>query len=683
MTISQNPLLTAWETPRQTPPFNLIRPCHYEPAFRQSIDEAKAEIAAIAANSAMPDFANTIEALERTGSKLDKISSVFFNLNSACTDEEMQEIAQRISPALTQLNDSIYMNPQLFERVKQIYDNRSRLSLDTEQQTLLEKTWKAFVRGGANLSGQNRERFGEINQTLSQLSLKFKENVLAETNNFLLHLTDSNDLSGLPDGVIEAAALAARGKGKEGWIFTLHAPSYLPFMKYADKRELREKMYRAYSSRGNHGNEHDNKEVIRQIVNLRLEKARLLGFRSYAEYILSERMAGSPEAVDKFLEQLLEASHPHALTEKTEVEAFARRQGFQGELQRWDWAYYSNRLKQEKYALDDELLKPYFQLENVQKGVFGLATKLYGLTFREADNIPKYHEEVKTFEVYDENNRFLAVLYTDFFPRESKDGGAWMTSFREQYRENGTDIRPLVSIVMNFTKPTTDKPALLTFDEVNTFLHEFGHSLHGMLSQCRYNSTSGTNVRRDFVELPSQIMENWALEKEWLDTWAVHYRTGEKIPAEYIERIRRAANFQSGYQCDRQLSFGMTDMAWHTIEKPFDGSVQEFEKQAMAPTETFPPVDGSCFCTAFGHIFEGGYAAGYYGYKWAEVLDADAFSVFKEHGIFNRTTADSFRKNILEKGGSEHPMTLYKRFRGQEPDIRALLERSGLTPEQP
>lgn len=683
MTISQNPLLTAWETPRQTPPFNLIRPCHYEPAFRQAIDEAKAEIAAIAANSATPDFANTIEALERTGSKLDKISSVFFNLNSACTDEEMQEIAQRISPALTQLNDSIYMNPQLFERVKQIYDNRNRLSLDTEQQTLLEKTWKAFVRGGANLSGQNRERFGEINRTLSQLSLKFKENVLAETNNFLLHLTDSNDLIGLPDGVIEAAALAARGKGKEGWIFTLHAPSYLPFMKYADKRELREKMYRAYSSRGNHGNEHDNKEVIRQIVNLRLEKARLLGFRSYAEYVLSERMAGSPEAVDKFLEQLLEASHPHALAEKTEVEAFARRQGFQGELQRWDWAYYSNRLKQEKYALDDELLKPYFQLENVQKGVFGLATKLYGLTFHEVSNIPKYHEEVKTFEVYDENNRFLAVLYTDFFPRESKDGGAWMTSFREQYRENGTDIRPLVSIVMNFTKPTTDKPALLTFDEVNTFLHEFGHSLHGMLSQCRYNSTSGTNVRRDFVELPSQIMENWALEKEWLDTWAVHYRTGEKIPAEYIERIRRAANFQSGYQCGRQLSFGMTDMAWHTIEKPFDGSVQEFEKQAMAPTETFPPVDGSCFCTAFGHIFEGGYAAGYYGYKWAEVLDADAFSVFKEHGIFNRTTADSFRKNILEKGGSEHPMTLYKRFRGQEPDIRALLERSGLTPEQP
>lgn len=680
---SPNPLLTAWDTPYQTPPFHLIRPCHYEPAFRQAIDEAKAEIEAIAANPAAPDFTNTVEALEQAGGKLERISSVFFNLNSACTDAEMQEIAQRVSPALTRFHDSIYMNPQLFERLKQVYDNRHRLSLDTEQQTLLDNTWKAFVRGGANLGEADRRRFAEINRKLSQLSLKFKENELAETNDFLLHITDSADLCGLPDDVVEAAALAARSKDKPGWVFTLHAPSYVPFMKYADNRQLREKLYRAYSSRGNHGNAHDNKEIIRRIVNLRLEKARLLGFRSYAEYVLSERMAGSPEAVGKFLGQLLEASHPHAVADKKEVETFARRQGFRDELQRWDWAYYSNRLKQEKYALDDELLRPYFQLENVQKGVFGLAGKLYGLTFREVTNIPKYHEEVNTFEVYDENNRFLAVLYTDFFPRESKGGGAWMTSFREQYRQGDTDIRPLVSIVMNFTKPTANKPALLTFDEVTTFLHEFGHSLHGMLSQCRYNSIGGTNVRRDFVELPSQIMENWALEKEWLDTWAVHYQTGEKIPAEYIDRIHRAANFQSGYQCDRQLSFGMVDMAWHSLQAPFEGAVRAFENAAMAATETFPLVDDNCFSTAFGHIFGGGYAAGYYGYKWAEVLDADAFSVFKQNGIFDRHTAESFRKNILEKGGSEHPMTLYKNFRGQAPDIRALLERSGLTPEKP
>lgn len=678
----QNPLIASFKTPYETPPFDKIQVTHYEPAFDWAIIEAQKDIQYIIDNTQLPDFNNTIEAIDKAGKQLNIISSVFFNLNSACTNEEMQQIAQRVSPKLTEYSNSIYMNPQLFERVKQVYHAKDSLTLTPEQQTLLEDTYRSFIKGGANLTGEARERFREITMELSKLGLKFDENTLAETNSFTLHLTDEKDLSGLPEGTIEIAAMTAKEKGLSGWLFTLHAPSYIPFMKYADNRELREKMYRAYSSRGNRGNEYDNNEVIRKMTALRAEKAHLLGYNTYAEYVLTDRMAQNTETVNTFLNQLLTASHPYALAEKQEVETFARQHGFTGELQRWDWAYYSNKLKQEKYALDDEMLKPYFKLENVQEGVFGLANKLYGLTFKETADIPKYHEDVKTFEIHDQNGKFLAILYTDFFPRDSKGGGAWMTEFRGQHKENGKDIRPLVSIVMNFTKPTDSKPSLLTFDEVTTFLHEFGHSLHGMLSQCTYNSTGGTNVYRDFVELPSQLMENWALEKEWLDTWAVHYQTGEKIPQEYIDKIRRAANFQSGYQSDRQLSFGMVDMAWHSIPQPFTGSIQTFENEAMAQTESFPPIDSSSFSTAFGHIFGGGYAAGYYSYKWAEVLDADAFSVFKKQGIFDSVTAESFRKNILEKGGSEHPMLLYKRFRGQEPSIEALLERSGLTKNQ-
>lgn len=674
----KNPLLESFNTPHETPPFDRIKTGDYETAFGQAISEARKDIQTIIENPATPDFENTIVALDRAGERLNTVSSVFFNLNSACTNEEMQQIAQKVSPQLTEYSNSIYMNRSLFDRVKVVYDQKEQLALSPEQQTLLEDTWKAFVKGGANLEGTDKERFQEITIELSKLGLKFDENLLAETNDFLLHITDEKDLDGLPEGTIEMAAMTAKEKELEGWVFTLHAPSYIPFMKYANNRILREKMYRAYSSRGNRNNLYDNNEVIRKMVSLRLEKARLLGYRTYAEYVLTNRMAETPEKVNAFLEQLLAASHPHALAEKKEVEDFARRNGFTGELQRWDWAYYSNKLKQEKYAIDDEMLKPYFKLENVQQGVFGLANKLYGLTFKEVNNIPKYHEDVKTFEVYNGNGKFLAVLYTDFFPRNSKSGGAWMTEFRGQYKIDGKDVRPLVSIVMNFTKPTASKPSLLTFDEVTTFLHEFGHSLHGMLSQCNYNSTSGTNVYRDFVELPSQIMENWALEKEWLDSWAVHYQTGEKIPQEYITKIRDAANFQSGYQSDRQLSFGMVDLAWHSVTTPMTGSVQEFETLAMAPTESFPAVDSSSFSTAFGHIFGGGYAAGYYSYKWAEVLDADAFSVFKEKGIFDAATARAFRTNILEKGGSEHPMVLYKRFRGQEPNVDALLKRSGL-----
>ena len=678
----KNPLLENFETAHHTPPFDRIETAHYEPAFEKAIANARKEIEQIAQSGSAPDFENTIAALDQAGERLSEISSIFFNLNSDCTNDEMQQIAQRISPKLTEYGNSIYMDPVLFKRVKQVYENRENITLTPEQATLLEDTWKAFIKGGANLEGAARERYKEISMEISQLGLKFDENLLAETNGFTLHITREEDLAGLPESAKEQAALTAKEKNLEGWVFTLHAPSYIPFLKYADKRDLREKLYRAYSSRGNKDNDYNNNGIIKRMVALRLEKANLLGYKNYAEYALADRMAQTPEAVNDFLARLLEASHPYALAEKKEVEEFARKSGFTGELQRWDWAYYSNKLKQEKYALDDEMLKPYFKLEKVQEGVFGLAHSLYGLTFKEVNNIPKYHEDVKTFEVYDKDGSFLAVLYTDFFPRESKGGGAWMTEFRGQHRQNGKDVRPLVSIVMNFTKPTETKPSLLTFDEVTTFLHEFGHALHGMLSKVTYNSTSGTNVYRDFVELPSQVMENWAFEKEWLDQWAAHYETGEKIPAEYITKIHNAANFQSGYQSDRQISFGLVDMAWHTVTGEVKETVAAFEQQAMSATETFPAVDSSCFSAGFGHIFGGGYAAGYYSYKWAEVLDADAFSVFKQNGIFNAATADSFRKNILEKGGSEHPMILYKRFRGQEPQINALLERSGLTPKK-
>ncbi|WP_298616707.1 M3 family metallopeptidase [uncultured Odoribacter sp.] len=674
----KNPLLENFNTPHSTPPFGRIQTKDYLPAFDQAIARAQQEIRLIAESSGKPDFENTIAALDATGERLNTVSAIFFNLNSANTNPEMQKIAQEISPKLTAFGNSIYMNPRLFERVKQIYEKRSELSLPAEQSTLLDKTWKSFINGGANLKGEAKERFKEITIELSKLGLQFEENLLAETNNFELLLTEERDLSGLPEGVVEAAALAAKEKEKTGWLFTLHAPSYGPFMKYADNRELREKMYRAYNSRSNHPNAHDNREIIRRITALRLEKAQIMGYPTFADYVLTNRMAESPEEVSHFLTQLFTASHPFTLQEKKEVEEFARSLGFNDELQRWDWSYYSNKLKQKKYDLDDEMLKPYFKLENVQKGIFDLANTLYGLQFEEVNNIPKYHPDIKTFEVYDQDRSFLAVLYVDFFPRASKSGGAWMTEFQNQHIQNGQDIRPQVSLVMNFTRPTESKPSLLTFDEVTTFLHEFGHSLHGMLSRNTYNATAGTSVYRDFVELPSQIMENWALEKEWLDKWAVHYETGEKIPTEYIEKIRQAANFQSGYLTDRQLSFGMVDMAWHSITQAVTGSITDFERKAMQATEIFPPVEGTCFSTTFAHIFGGGYAAGYYSYKWAEVLDADAFSVFQENGIFDPVTAKSFRENILEKGGSEHPVTLYIRFRGHKPTVDALLKRNGL-----
>ena len=678
----QNPLLADFATPHQTPPFDRIKREHYEPAFDAAIAIARQEMQQIASSSESPTFENTIVALDNSGEQMALIAGIFFNMNAAMTDDQMQDIAQSVSPKLTAFSHEIYMNPGLFARVKQVYHQKESLSLNPEQQSLLEKTWRSFIHGGANLEGEAKERFKAISIELSKASLTFEKNVLAETNAFELHLTDEHELAGLPEGVKEMAAMAARQKGKEGWLFTLHAPSYVPFMKYADNRALREKMHQAYSSRGFHQNDNNNEALIKQMTASRMELAQIMGFSNYAEFVLTERMADTPEAVNRFIDELHLPSHAAARREKEELSGFARKAGLQGELQRWDWAYYSNKLMQEKYALDDEMLKPYFKLENVQTGIFDLAHHLYGITFREVTTIPRYHEEVKTFEVYDADGTFLAVLYADFFPRESKGGGAWMTEFRGQKVMRGRDHRPLISIVMNFTKPTETKPSLLTFSEVTTFLHEFGHALHGILSKCTYGAISGTNVYRDFVELPSQIMENWALEKEWLDTWAVHHETGEPIPQELIEKIKRSDNFQSGYASNRQLSFAMVDMAWHTLTTPVTGSLIDFEVQAMGRTEIMPVVPGTAFSTAFGHIFGGEYAAGYYSYKWAEVLDADAFSLFRQNGIFDPATATSFRENILERGGTEHPMTLYKRFRGQEPTVDALLERSGLSREK-
>jgi len=673
-----NPLLAEWKTPFQTPPFDKIELAHYKPAFEAAITEARAEVDAIVNSTEEPTMENTVLALDKSGKKLDRVANIFFNLNSAATSEEMQAIAREVSPMLTDFSNDVQLNLNLFAKVKKVYGQRESLTLTIEEAKILEDSYKGFVRGGANLSDEAKTEYRAVSKELSELSLKFDENELAETNAFDLLITNEEELAGLPDGAKEMAAMTAKEKEKEGWMFTLQYPSYIPVMKYADNRDLREKMYRAFTSRAFKGDERDNQANVKRIVELRLKKANLLGYNTYADYVLEERMAENAGKVLGFLNQLHEASKPFALKEYNEVEAFAKKLGLKSKLQRWDWSYYSEKLKKEKYSIDDEQLKPYFKLENVQAGIFELTNRLFGLKYVENTEIPVYHKDVKTFEVYDENDKFMSILYLDFFPRASKGGGAWMTSYRSQEKVNGKDIRPFVSIVCNFTQPTETKPSLLTFNEVTTFLHEFGHALHGMLANCEHKSVSGTSVYRDFVELPSQIMENYATEKEWLDLWAVHYETGEKLPAELIKKIIKANNFNAGYGSERQLSFGMTDMAWHSVAAPVKLSVGDFEANAMSATDIFEPVEGSNMSVVFGHIFAGGYAAGYYGYKWAEVLDADAFAAFKENGIFDKETAKKFRENILEKGGSEHPMVLYKRFRGQEPTVDALLKRSGL-----
>lgn len=665
-------------TPHDTAPFNDIRIEDYEPAFMEGIRQDDELNEQIINNPEPPTFDNTI-AVNTPDNLLGRVSSVFFNLLSAETNDEMDQLAQKMSPILTEHANNILLNEKLFARVKAVYENHRDLT--PEEQMLLEKSYDAFIRNGANLSPEKKEKFRELSKEMSQLSLQFSQNNLKETNNFQLHLTNEEDLSGLPDSAIEAAAMAAKEKDLEGWLFTLHAPSYNPFMTYADNRELRRKMYMAKNTICTHGNEFDNKDIVKRIVNLRRERAQLLGYRTFADFVLKKRMAENSQNVYKLLNNLLEAYLPAARKEVEEIEALARRtEGEDFSMQAWDFGYYAHKLQLEKYNLDAEMLRPYFELSRVIQGVFGLASRLYGITMKENKEIPVYHPDVKAYEVFDKDGSYLAVLYTDFHPRSGKQSGAWMTSYKDQWIDKETgNSRPHVSVTMNFTKPTETKPALLTLGEVETFLHEFGHALHGIFANTRFESLSGTNVYWDFVELPSQIMENFAVEREFLNTFAQHYQTGEPLPDELIDRIIASRNFNVAYACIRQVSFGLLDMAYYTKESAFDEDILAFEKQAWSSAQLLPQLEDTCMSVQFGHIMSGGYAAGYYSYKWAEVLDADAFALFKEKGIFSQEVAQSFRDNILSKGGTEPPMVLYKRFRGQEPTIDALLKRNGIT----
>ena len=672
-----NPLLAESPLPYGAPVFDQIQESDYLPAFREAIVRARREIQAIVDNPEAPTFANTIEALEASGRDLDRISNIFFNLTEACTDDTMDQIAEEAAPLLTQHNLSVLLNGPLFARVKAVWEQRAALQLDTEADKLLEETWKSFARHGANLPPEQKARFTQLSEELSLATLKFGQNVLAATNAFTLHLTDEADLAGLPGFVREMAAAEAQGRGESGWTFTLHLPSYGPFLKFSDRRDLRERMWRAYSGKCV-GGDVDNTGLIRQIITLRAEKAQLLGHPTYAGYALEERMAKKPETVQRFLDRLMAPSLPAAQREVAEIAAYAQANGFEGSLMPWDFSYWSEKYRKERYDLDDALLKPYFQLEAVQTAVFDLAGRLYGLHFTPQTDIPVYHPDVRVFRVSDENGRMMALLYMDYFPRASKRGGAWMTSFRELGRFNGQEERPQVSVVTNFTKPTAATPSLLTFSEVTTLLHEFGHALHGMLAEGRYKSLTGTNVVRDFVELPSQLMENWAYEPEFLHTFARHWQTGKVIPQEYVDRIVAARNFLAGYGQVRQLQFGIIDMAWHHRAAAPEGDVVAFEQATLRPTAVLPLIEGIAVSPAFNHIFSGGYAAGYYSYKWAEVLEADAFAWFKEKGIFNREAAEHFRKTLLSRGGSVDADILYRNFHGRDPEPDALLEKLGL-----
>lgn len=678
--MTQNPFLHTYHTPHQTTPFNLIQLSDYEPAIREGMKIEDEEIKAITDNPEPPTFSNTVLALERAGQLLDRVTTVLFNLMSAETCDEMEAIAEKMMPELSEHSNNISLNEKLFERIKCVYTQRESLNLTPEERRLLEKTYDGFIRNGANLSDADKETFRKLSMELSTLTLRFSQNHLKETNKYELVLTSEAELEGLPESIIEAAAHTAKEKGKEGWIITLQAPSYVPFMKYSSNRNLRKELYMAYNTQCTHRDELDNTDIVKQLVNLRMELAQLLGFTDYADYVLRKRMAENSEHVYQLLNQLLDAYTPTAHKEVAEIEALAQEmEGKDFRLMPWDFSYYAEKLKNKKFNLDEEALRPYFELSKVKEGVFGLATRLYGITFRENKDIPVYHPDVQAYEVFDKDGSYLAVLYTDFHPRAGKRSGAWMTEYKEQrIDENGNNSRPHVSVTMNFTKPTAEKPALLTFSEVTTFLHEFGHALHGMFANTHFQSMSGTNVYWDFVELPSQIMENFAVEKDFLNTFARHYQTNEPIPEELVKRIVDASNFNVAYACLRQVSFGLLDMAWYTRRTAFDGDVKEYEKASWTRAQILPQIDETCMSVQFGHIMSGGYSAGYYSYKWAEVLDADAFSVFKEKGIFNTEVAQSFRDNILSKGGTEHPMTLYKRFRGQEPTIDALLIRNGI-----
>ena len=676
----ENPLLQPYHTLHDTTPFDHIGLEDYEPAIRKGMEAEDAEIQQIIDNPEAPTFENTVLALEQSGKLLDRVTTVLFNLMSAETCDELDAIAEKLMPELSEHANNISLNKKLFDRIKQVYQQKDRLTLTQEEQRLLEKTYDGFQRNGANLSEKDKETYRNLSMELSSLTLKFSQNHLKETNKYELVLTNEADLEGLPESTREAAALTAKEKGKEGWVITLQAPSYVPFMKYSKRRDLRKQLYLAYNTQCTHDDEFNNEEIVKKLVNLRMQIAQLLGFTDYADYVLRKRMAEDSTHVYKLLNDLLEAYTPKALQEVEEIKQLAcKQEGTDFQLMPWDFSYYAEMLKEQKYALNEEELRPYFELEQVKQGVFGLATKLYGITFKENKDIPVYHPDVQAYEVFDRDGSYLAVLYTDFHPRAGKRSGAWMTSYKEQWIESdGTNSRPHVSVTMNFTKPTAEKPALLTFSEVNTFLHEFGHALHGMFANTRFQCMSGTNVYWDFVELPSQIMENFAIEKEFLNTFARHYQTGEPIPETLIQRIIDASNFNVAYACLRQVSFGLLDMAWYTRQTPFEGDVKAYEKEAWKKAQVLPQPEETCMSVQFGHIMSGGYSAGYYSYKWAEVLDADAFSVFKEKGIFNTDVARSFRENILSKGGTEHPMTLYKRFRGQEPTIDALLKRNDI-----
>ncbi|MCF0165198.1 MAG: M3 family metallopeptidase [Bacteroidales bacterium] len=672
----ENPLFVKSENPFGAPAFDKISTEHYKPAFEKGVAEGMAEIDAIVANSDAPDFENTIVALERAGKLLDNASSIFFNLNEACTNDQMQALAEELAPLITQYSMYVILNEPLFEKVKMVYEKRETLNLTPEQARLLSETYKLFAENGAALAPERREEFAKVREELAILSLRFSKNVLAATNAFTLNLTDEADLAGLPGFVRDMAASEAKERGVHGWVFTLDFPSFSPFMKYSDRRDLRERIWRAYSSRCV-GGEFDNSQTIKDIVSLRIKLARLMDCEVFAQYSLKRVMAKTPETVTGFLADLMAKSLPFARRDIGEIKAFAAENGFTGEFQPWDFSYWSEKYQKAKYDLDSELLKPYFELSAVRKAVFDLAGRLYGLSFEERMDIPPYHPDVIVYEVKD-GERFMGLLYMDFFPRASKRGGAWMTSFREAYSENGAQVRPFVSIVTNFTKPTESDPSLLTFGEITTLLHEFGHGLHGLLAEGSYKSLTGTNVARDFVELPSQIMENWAYEPEFLQSFARHYKTGEVIPREYIDRIIAAKNFLAGYSSVRQLQFGIIDMAWHTLETVPDVSVEDFEESVLADTLVLPHISGTTSSSSFNHIFSGGYSAGYYSYKWAEVLEADAFSLFKEKGIFSREVADSFRKNILSKGNLEDADVLFRKFRGRDPRPEALLEKSGM-----
>lgn len=675
-----NPFLQPFHTLHNVTPFNEIKTTDYEPAMREGMRLEDEEIKAIIENEEAPTFENTVLALEKTGEVLDRVTTVFFNLLSSETNDEMDAIAEKLMPELTEHGNNISLNEKLFERVKAVYLKKDEIMLSPEEKELLEKTYDGFIRKGANLNEEEKNTFRRLSAELSTLTFKFSQNHLKETNKFELLISQEEDLEGLPDSAREAAALAAKEKEKEGWLFCLQAPSYVPFMKYSCRRDLREKLYMAYNTQCAHGDEFDNRQIVAQIVNLRMELAQLLGFNDFADYVLRKRMAENSDHVYNLLNELLEAYLPTAKKEVEEIAELAREmEGNDFELMPWDFSFYAEKLKLKKFNFNEEELRPYFELSKVKAGVFGLATRLYGITFHENKDIPVYHPDVNAYEVLDKDGSYLGVIYTDFYPRSGKRSGAWMTSFKEQWMEDdGTNSRPHVSVTMNFTKPTADKPALLTFSEVNTFLHEFGHSLHGLFANTRFQSMSGTSVYWDFVELPSQIMENFAVEKDFLHTFAVHYQTGEALPEELIQRIVDARNFNVAYACIRQLSFGLLDMAWYTRTVPFEGNVMTYEKEAWKRTQLLPQLDDTCMSVQFGHIMSGGYAAGYYSYKWAEALDADAFALFKEKGIFNKEVAQSFRDNVLSKGGTEHPAVLYKRFRGQEPSIEALLKRTGI-----